>query len=88
VASRYEQCLVPKILFAIKDKMAIDSFESVRTIGLLTLVNEFVMLIKLIQHEFNSVLPLGATMHCIEGKGFSPAMREPDTKLAHISFPL
>jgi hypothetical protein len=51
-------------------KMTIDLFEFVRTMGLLALVDECVMLIKLIQLEFDSVLP--RVIGCIKGKGFSP----------------
>jgi hypothetical protein len=56
--------------------------------GLLALVDECVMLIKLIQLEFNSVLPLDDTIGCIQSKDFSPAAREPDAKLAHNDVPL
>jgi hypothetical protein len=57
--------------------------------GLLALVDECVMLIKLIKLKFNSVLPLDDTIGCIlQSKGFSPATREPDAKLAHNGVPL
>jgi hypothetical protein len=78
--------LVSKILLAIEDKVTI--YASIQTMDLLALVNECVMLIKLIKLKFNSVLPLGNTIGCIEGKGFSPVTQNPGAKLAHNDIPL